>query len=157
MLKAIYKTGSSLLLKNNRDVDYVHFYETKKECIEQALHRKCNKEHDIHYDIVRPLEPFFYCYLWHFMELVEGEDLHLKDFNMFKKDNKAKYLETLRHYAKGFKPTDKKWYHILIVCFMYQNGKYELTEEQLTKVQNAHDNGISDSDREWCLRQITAK
>ena len=157
MLKAIYKTGSSLLLKNNRDVDYVHFYETKKEQNANIPKTPRDKEHNTHCDYVRPLKPFIYCYLWHFMELIEGEDLHLKDFNMFEEQNKKEYYQLLKVYVRGLKPNSKKWYHVLIICFLYQNGKYELTEEQLTKVQNAHDNGISEDDREWCLKQITAK
>lgn len=154
MLKAIYKTGSSLLLKNNRDVDFVHFYETKKECIKEAMHTRFSKEHNIHYDVVRPLEPFLYCYLWHFMEHVEGEDLHLEKFNMFEQNNKVKYIELLKNYAKGFKPSDKKWYHVLAVCYMYTNGKYELTKEQLAKVQEIHDNGSNEEMCESILKML---
>lgn len=149
MKKAIYKTGSSLLLKNSNDNDFVFFYETKEEARQALIEFKRDYDGCVHFDYVRPLKVFLGCYIYHFMELIEGEDLHLADFSIF--DHKEEYMTLLKKYAELLPQDSKNWYHILIACYMYKNGSYDLTEAQLSAVQRTHDKGITESKYKFCI------
>lgn len=152
MIKAIYKTGSNLYLDNGRDTDLVYYYETKEECIEAIKAFKGKAESDIHFDYVRPVKVGLWCYLYRFMELVEGEDLHLADFSIF--DHKEEYINCLKKFV-GWLPKDNKWwYHILTACYMFENNSYELTKAQLKDIQRTHDKGITDAKYNYCLKQL---
>lgn len=153
MLKAKYITGSSLLLENYNDIDQVWFYETKEECNEARRTRGlARKDLDVHYDYVRPLKVFLGCYSYHYMKLVEGEDLHLDNFSIF--DHKEEYIELLKRYAGWLPKENKRWYHILTACYMFANESYELTSAQLKAIQSTHDKGITDAKYNYCLKQL---
>lgn len=154
MLKAIYTTGSSLILNESNDKDTVRYYETKEECIEAVETYKHDHETDVHFDYVRPLKTFLGCYIYHFMELVEGEDLHLNDFDIFEENNKKDYVACLNRFAKWLPQDHKWWYHILTACYMYKNGSYDLTEAQLKAVQRTHDKGITESKYNFCIETL---
>ena len=143
MLKAVYTTGSSLLLNNYHDKDIVRFYETKEEKREALIKYKHDSEYDVHFDYIRPTKVCLWCYLYHFMKLIEGEDLHLNDFSIF--DHKEEYMELLKKYASWLPQESKWWYHILTAYYMFKNNSYELTEAQLKAIQSTHDKGITNA------------
>lgn len=152
MLKAKYITGSSLLLEKYNDIDQVWFYETKEESREALIKGERQSDINIHFDYVRPLKVFLGCYIYHFMKLVEGEDLHLADFSIF--DHKEEYIELLKRYAGWLPKESKRWYHILTACYMFENESYDLTSAQLTAIQRTHDKGITDAKYNYCLKQL---
>lgn len=143
-VKSIYITGSSLFLKKYRDVDYVYYYDSLKEARE-AFKKNHNHKIDIHFcAIPNATRIFLGCYIYPLMRLCEGEEiLSLKNFSIFNSSIKEKYISLLKKYYESIKLADKRWYHILTVKFMYENNSIELTSEQLDKIQNAHDNGIT--------------
>ena len=154
MLKAKYTTGSSLLINNPRDIDEVWFYEAKEECDKARTARGLGEENvNVHYSYVGR-EPMVYlgCYIYHFMKLVEGEDLHLDNFSIF--DHKEEYIELLKRYAGWLPKENKRWYHILTACYMFENNSYDLTSAQLTAIQRTHDKGITDAKYNYCLKQL---
>ena len=137
---SVYKGGSSLLLKYYIDIDLVYFYPTWYEARqEEALHQQ-SENIDVHFMKARKPAVVLWCYLYHFLELIEGEDLHLSEFSIF--ENKQKYVECLLNYIT-LPLNHKYWYHILTAVSMFQNNSYELTETQLANIQKAHDNGIT--------------
>jgi len=142
MRKAIYKTGSSLLLENYHDIDEVWFFETREEKLEAVKTLPHEKDRDVHCDYIRPLKVFLACYLYHYMQLIEGEDLHLDEFSIF--DHKDEYIALLKRYVSWLPRDRKKWYHILTAVYLLKKGEYKLTKTQLNNIQNTHDNGISD-------------
>lgn len=153
MLRAIYFCGSALLLEKVNDIDKLYCYDTKEEAIEASLKYKHNSKFDIHFCDTKP-HIFLGCYAYHYLMLNEGEDLHLNDFNIFKKKIKNEYVELLKKYANRLKASDKKWYHILTACYLYANGEYKLTDEQLNTIQEVHDNGASQSIINYCKEQL---
>lgn len=151
MLKAIYTTGSSLILENSNDKDTVRYYETKEECIEAVKKYRHDSDTDVHFDFVGNKKVFLGCYIYHFMELIEGEDLHLNDFDIFEENTKKDYVACLIRFTKWLPLEHKWWYHILTACYMYKNGNYNLTSGQLTAIQRTHDKGITESKYNFCI------
>ena len=153
MLRAVYKGGSSILLNQHNDEDYFYYYETKEERRKALIY---NKDHskDNHYRLWGS-EPkvFLGCWAYPFMELVEGEEIEgIKDFSIF--DHRLEIKTLLLRHISYFQDSWKQWYHILILCYMFKNGKMELTQAQLTKVQQVHDNGITEYLKTFCLNQL---
>ena len=145
MLRAIYKTGSSLILPNPRDIDFIYYYDTISERLE-ALQNYKHDNGDVHFRLVCEAT-FVYlgCYINHYMQLIDGEPIpELENFSIFDEKIKPKYVECLKkHY--NFLPNEiKKWYHIVIAYFLYKRGEYELNEEELNIAQSVHDNGITE-------------
>lgn len=141
MLRAIYKTGSSLILPKPKDIDTVYYYDNNLERLE-ALKRYKHKKEDIHFRIFNN-EPYVFlgCYIYHFMELIEGEEnLKFKDFSIFNNDE---YLKCLKKYYDFLPDKNKKWYHIIIAMYLYKNNEYKLTKQQIEVAQFVHDNGIT--------------
>jgi len=154
MLKARYLTGSSLLLTNTRDIDEVWFYESKEECDEARRTRQLNEEINVHYDYVGHARVFLGCYSYHYMKLIEGDNLHLDEFDIFEEETKKQYIELLKKYTTWLPRDNKKWYHILTAVYIYKYGKYDLTDAQLTAIQRTHDKGITDSKYNFCIETL---
>ena len=152
MLKAKYITGSSLLLENHNDIDQVWFYETKEESREALIKGERQSDINIHFDYVRPLKVFLGCYIYHFMKLIEGEDLHLDEFNIF--DHEEEYKELLRRYVSWLPHESKKWYHIITAYYLFKNKSYDLTEAQLKVIQSTHDKGITNAKYNLCIEWL---
>ena len=152
MLKAKYTAGSSLILKKPNDQDQVWFYETKEERLKALIKHIHQDDIDVHFDYVRPLKVFLGCYCYHFMELIEGEDLHLADFSIF--DHKDEYMELLKWYATRLSKDNKRWYHILTAYYMFKNNSYDLTEPQLKAIQSTHDKGITEAKYNLCIEWL---
>ena len=143
MLKAKYITGSSLILNKSNDQDFVYFYETKEEKREALIKHRRKENIDVHFDYVRPLKVFLGCYIYHFMELVEGEEIEdIKNFNFL--EHKDEYIALVRKYIEWLPRESKRWYHIYLGISMLDRGTMELTDEQRENAQSIHDNGIND-------------
>ena len=152
MLRAIYKTGSQCILPNSNDKDYVKVYDLYSESREALKH---NHDHsvDYHFDGIDKMPRVFLgCYIYPFMELVEGEEIEtLKNFSIF--EHKDEYVALLKR-ELGLREASKQWYHILIACYMFANKKMSLTKTQLKKVQEVHDNGITQELKEYCINTL---
>ena len=150
MLKAIYKTGSSCLLSGSNDVDYIYYYETQEERV-NALKKKKHNDNDIHVRLWdKRLDVFLGCYIYPFMEHVEGEVIEeFKTFNIC--DHKVEYKEIALKYISFLKDDSKKWYHILVACRMFERNKNSLTKAQLKEIQKVHDEGITKELKEYCI------
>jgi len=153
MLKAIYTTGSSLFLPNSNDKDVVYYYETKEERREALIKYKHDSDKDVHFDCLeRTPKVFLGCYIYHFMKLIEGEDLHLDEFNIF--DHEEEYKELLRRYVSWLPLESKKWYHIITAYYLFKNKSYDLTEAQLKVIQSTHDKGITNAKYNLCIEWL---
>ena len=140
---AEYKTGSSLVLEKPNDIDVVWFYATKEDKYE-ALKKftPSDFDYDVHFDYVRPFKAFIGCYIYLYMELISGEDLHLDKLSIF--DHKEEYVELLKRYANYLPRESKLWYHVYLGVSILDRGKSYLTKEQKQNAQLLHDNGIND-------------
>lgn len=154
MLKAIYTTGSSLILENANDKDVVRYYETKEECIEAVKKHKRDKNLDEHFDYVGHVRAFLGCYIYHYMELIEGEDLHLSEFSIFDENNKKDYVACLKRFINWLPLENKWWYHILTACYLYKNGDYRLTKTQINAIQKVHDEGATKKVKDFCISEL---
>lgn len=142
MLKAKYRTGSSLILDKPNDQDFVYFYETKEEKREALIKYRHEENIDVHFDYIRPLKVFLGCYIYPFMELVEGEEIEeIKNFNFL--EHKDEYIALVRKYIEWLPRESKRWYHIYLGISFLDKGSMELTEEQRENAQSIHDNGIN--------------
>lgn len=144
MFRAIYKTGSSLFLPNSNDLDFVCYYDSDREC-KEALITNHDRNVNKHFCTVSNATRIILgCYIYHYMELVEGEEIPaLQNFSIFDENTKERYLNILRRYSENLRTNDKRWYHIVTAMFLYQNNDYNLTNEQLEVIQSVHDNGIT--------------
>lgn len=140
MLIAIYKTGSSLILENYNDIDYIYYFDNNKDRIEALARNHKNGKNDNHFRLISS-EPkiILGCYIYPYMELVKGEEiLALKDFNL--RDHKKEYVELLKKYVPVMQNGDKRWYHILIAYYIFKEDSWQ---EHLDEIQTVHDEGIS--------------
>lgn len=152
MLRCIYKTGSQCFLPKSNDKDYLYYYDTNDER-KEALRKNRNHTDDIHFRTIgNDPRVFLGCYIYHWVELVEGEEIEaFKTFSIFNEEVKSKYVPLLKSYAQFLKDTDKAWYHILTACYLYVRGKYQLTKTELNKIQSVHDSGITKELKEYCI------
>lgn len=142
-IKAIYKTGSAILpwIADPRDEDYVFLVDEEQATIPRKAEL---------YDL-RPINTTWVCtsrpylskeiiaYECHFVKLLAGEN-SAELYDIFK--NEAEYKQTLVKTGLSANlertQTWKFWYHILTGIYMLENGKYELTEEQIANVRLCH-------------------
>lgn len=145
MIRAIYQTGSSLLLKHHNDMDYIFIYDNNKEREYALIH---NHDHtvDKHFRVRKNIDRIFLgCYIYPLMKLIEGTPLpELTNFSIFDNAIKSKYVPLLKENYETLKMNDKRWYHIVVAYYMYLNNSTTLTDKQLEVVQNVHDTGISE-------------
>ena len=142
MLVAIYKTGSQCILPNAKDNDLVMFYETKEEA-RKAFEKNKKRDCDYHFDSIENLPHIFIgCYLYPFMELVDGVEIPaIKNFSIF--EHETEYKELLKTCVNTYRKEYKSWYHIVIAYYMFTYGKMKLTKTQLKVAQQTHDKGVS--------------
>ena len=151
MIRAIYKCGSSLILPKPKDQDYVYYVDT---AFERKMMLIKNHDHSVdnHYKLFENAKKVFLgCYIYPFMEKVEGEDIDFASFNMFEEETKAKYIALLKKYASWLPKENKWWYHIYIAVKMYDKGKINLTKTELNTAQKIHDNGIDDANYQYII------
>lgn len=144
MLRAVYQVGSSVILSKYRDIDYLYIYDTIEEKREAFRKGKHEKGIDNHYVALEKL-PFIYvgCWGYHYAKLIDGEEIDvIKNFNLF--EHKDRLKEMCSKYFGVIRDTDKRWYHILILYYMFKDNKITLSEEQLNAIQSVHDNGITE-------------
>lgn len=142
-IKAVYKVGSQTLpyIDNYHDLDYTiivehfpshsqlcDFYKYKPSCecwfcTERADLWKSSRSYSCHYAQLIYGEP-------------KGEIYEMFDhINEYKADLIKDAYGVSYEESKNF----KFWYHILTGIYMLQNGKYELTDEQIANVRLCHD------------------
>ena len=150
MARAIYKTGSQCILPNSNDKDYCYYFDTNEERL-QALERNHDHEKDIHFVLwSNRLRIFLGCYIYPFMEYVEGEEIQeFATFNIC--EHKKEYKELALKYIDVMKDDSKKWYHILIACYMFERNKNSIVKAQKQTAQQVHDNGITKELKEYCI------
>ena len=153
MIISSYKGGSSVILPKHKDIDIFNYYETKEEALEEL--RQCNDHsvdyHFLHYE--KRLHIFIGCYAYPFMEHISGQEItEFKLFNIC--EHKEEYKKVADFFIKHAENIDKRWYHLVIACFMFQNGKNEITEEQKEIAQSVHDNGISDKLKKFIKKTL---
>lgn len=155
MLRAVYQVGSSVILSKYKDIDYLYIYDTIEEKREAFHKHKREKEIDNHYVALEKV-PFIYigCWGYHYAKLIEGEEIEaIKNFNIF--DHKDRLKEMCLKYFNVIRDTDKRWYHILILCYMFERNKTTLTKAQIKNVQQVHDSGITKELKEYCVNIIS--
>ena len=153
MLKSVYKGGSSVILPDSNDEDYFYYYENNEERRKALIN---NKDHSVdnHYELwENRLNVFLGCYAYPFMEYVSGEKIsEFETFNIC--EHKTEYVEIAKKYIGFMQDNSKKWYHILIACYMFENGKNEISEEQKQIAQQVHDQGITEELKSYCIKII---
>lgn len=143
MLRAVYKSGSACILPKSNDIDYLYYYDTNDERIE-ALIKNTIRDKDIHFKLLKNAKRVFLgCYIYPFMEHIEGEEIDFSDFSIFNEDIKAQYIPLLKHYTEILDRESKLWYHIFIAVKMYQKGGIKLTKTELKTAQKIHDEGVN--------------
>lgn len=140
---AIYKVGSSTLpwINSPNDTDYVFLVNenvSKKQLAELYQLQPenetwvCNKRANLFNGI-----PSYNCT---FAELVYGNNNYAL-YDIFDNVKDYKYRLFSGGYNVDFEKYKrfKFWYHILTGIYLLQNGKYELTDEQIANVRLCHD------------------
>ena len=153
MLKSIYKGGSSVILPKSNDNDIFYYYDNNEERKREFIK---NKDHTIdkHYVLwENRLKIFLGCYAYPFMEYISGEEIEeFKSFNIC--EHKTEYVEIAKKYIGFMQDSSKNWYHILIACYMFENEKNEISEEQKQIAQQVHDKGITKELKSYCIKII---
>lgn len=143
-LISIYKCGSSVVLDNPRDKDFLKIYKTLEESRKAHIE---NTDHSVnwHFDNADSLPKITLgCYAYPFLELVKGKEIPaIKNFNLI--EHKKEYYKLVKKYFDWLPLKHKWWYHIVIAYFMFKKGEMTLTEQEKEMAQQVHDNGI-DSD-----------
>lgn len=137
-----YKGGSGVVLPNPHDEDIFLYFNTNDER-KHALITNHDHSKDFHFKLKdKALNIFLGCYAYPYMELIEGEDLGLKDFDI--KEHSKEYANCLIEYINRWKDkdlTNKHWYHVYLGYCALKN-KTKLTKTQKEKAQTIHDSGI---------------
>lgn len=136
-IKAIYKTGSSVLpwIDKSNDIDYVifvsslddsrlyQFYEErpKGECWFVAIDSTINN-------------PRLYSYERPFEQLLCGEEMPTERYDIFENEKEYKAYVIQQALGRPYDNTHKCWYHTLTAIYLFDNGGYFLTEEQKANV-----------------------
>ena len=143
MLKAVYKCGSSTILENAHDVDYVYIYETREERMEAFKKYRRKEGIDPHWDSLDVLPRIFAgCPLYPYLKLVEGEEVEaIKNFNLL--DHKEEYISLVRKHLEFLPREHKGWYKLYIGISMLDRGTMELSKEQIENAQKIHDDGLN--------------
>ena len=153
MNRSVYIGGSSVLLHNPKDIDYFYYFDTNEERVD-ALRKSTEQDCDCHFVLFeKAISVFLGCWAYPYMQYVAGEVIEgFAKFSIF--EHKEKLKSILTWYANRLDIKHKKWYHILILCYMFENKKMKLTNEQIEKVQKVHDKGATKTIKNYCLMQI---
>lgn len=140
-----YKGGSSVVLPNPRDEDIFCYFNTNDER-KSALIYNHDHSKDFHFRLKSTAKGIFVgCYVYPYMELLEGEDLKFDEFDVC--DFKKEYARCLYNYIVAWQEKDLKnkyWYHIYLGYCALKNGKGKrFTDAQKEKAQSIHDKGIT--------------
>jgi hypothetical protein len=77
-----------------------------------------------------------YSYEYHFLKPIYGEIF--PTYDVLEHISEYKKMLVNDGFNKEFNQNIKLWYHILTGIYLIQNGKYELTEEQIKNVRLCH-------------------
>lgn len=139
---AIVKSGSSVLpwIENPHDSDYIIYVEDKSETWISEFY-KLKPKHECWFitDISNKKARLFQ-YLYHYSQLLYGELLEPRP-SIFECEKEYKLI-LIEQLGKPLR-SQKYWYHILTGIYMFENGGYFLTEEQVKNVRLCHDKQIT--------------
>ncbi len=172
---AIYRCGSSILVDNPRDIDIVLIYSNKQEMIEkQNIHNESLKlildknkinilssNLDMFFDIMAKF-PYESGKYWQFLY---GNKLDDEKYNVNILTNKAHRERSIRLALRQainyiYEDTCRdmlviKPYRLLFFCYILDNNSHDLTDDQLKKINAAHDeNKISLEQAKYCLNVL---
>lgn len=148
---AIYLGGSSCqkYIKNIHDIDFICFAnEPINMCHIRRLLNWYSRNHEIpnNYDFIQVRtkqseEHAYGSYINKLMVKVIGEDIEFK-FDIINKD-KEEYLKiigkTIENLQNGVISNQKRWYQVYQGLCIIKNKSYELTSEQIEKLNILHD------------------
>lgn len=139
-LQSVCLTGSRTLpwIQDPHDNDLVLYVDgidklLAEEILAQKEENDCIRFCDINtVNLVR-----IYSYQYHFLQPLLGTNIPHYDIFEHVEEQKR---EMLRYVDRGIlEKSPKRWYHILTTIYMLDNGKYELTDEQIKNVNLCHD------------------
>ncbi len=166
--------GSHVLpyISSKKDDDYCFFFsddESFKEARTILRGRRKPREWGKEYVDFHLLNPnhrlieLSYAYQSHFIVVLKGEKLDGENIDFLSMGNEWKANMARQFDAKkGKNGKDgiiqfKSWYHIYTgLCFL-ENGKYELTDEQISNVNHLHSREYDERRSElveWCISQL---
>lgn len=138
-LVSIALTGSKSLswIENHHDTDYVFYVNDMKNHKALVELFKLKPKNECWRVSCFDIKARIYAYQYHFLQVLYGNEVPQYDIFEHSNDYKRKMVEYGLN--KPLTPYDKFWYHILTGIYMLQNGKYELTDEQIANVRLCHD------------------
>jgi hypothetical protein len=154
-LISVAKVGSSILpwIDNPRDTDYLFVVDNNrlpKKSIELRKYQPSNECW-----LIVPLErsiTMVGAYQYHWLEPIFG-DIFPK-YDIFEHIEEYKKTLVFRDLGKIFDPVFKHWYHTLTGIYLIENGKYELTEEQVTNVRLCHNRQMTQEIYDYMQEQL---
>lgn len=154
---AVYKVGSSVIpwINNPHDVDYCVY--TQCERHHGRLMPLYEARQSGECVFCRPTSsistPHIYSYIEMFREKVFGEDVEM--YNILNDVDNYKKCLIEKGLGYEYTPITKKWYHILTGIYIIENGKYELTDEQIANVQLCHDRQMTQEIYDFIQSKLT--
>lgn len=136
-IKAIYKTGSSVLpwIDKSNDVDYVIFVSsTKDDCIFKFYKDRPKNECWLVVDDNSVRNPRLYSYERLFEQLLYGEEVLGERYDIFDSEQEYKACVVRQALGRPYDNTYKCWYHTLTAIYLFENGDYFLADEQKANV-----------------------
>lgn len=143
---SVAKTGSSALpwIKDPYDTDYV-FYVTNRRDTARLIKLFKLKPIDECW-IVGELSTNkcarLYAYEYHYLQPLFGTEF--PDYDIFEHINEYKQILINHGLGQPLVVKHKFWYHVLTGIYMLDNGRYELTEEQIKNVNLCHDRQMTE-------------
>lgn len=137
-IKAIYKTGSSILpwVDSPNDTDYVIFVTSVSDSrVFQLYDERPENECWIIANQDRKQNPHLYSYERSLEQLLYGEEMPNEKYDIF--ENEREYKTYIVGKALGV-PYDNRfkcWYHTLTAIYLFENEGYYITEEQKKNIE----------------------
>ena len=93
-----------------------------------------------------------YAYEYHFLQPVFGTKF--PDYDIF--EHETEYKKVLIEH--GLRPASKHkfWYHVLTGIYMLDNGTYDLTDEQIEKINICHDKQMTEEIYNYIQERLTS-
>lgn len=149
---SLYRTGSRVIpfITNVRDEDYFIYCENEDDieyCKKIKMEHREELQHKcIFFSIRNEMIMARWSYLYHYLQLLEGEDLHINEqFDILK--YKEEYIECLKsdkfllNKFVRYEENDlsfKLYYYVLMGLYIIENDSYDLSREQKENICVAH-------------------
>lgn len=154
---SIYKVGSSVLpwIENPHDTDYLIFVTDNHDMkMSELFERKPKNECWFVSCPNKTRHPRNWSYICNFKELLCGEPMASEEYDIFEHENEYKAHIVQCALGKPYNTQYKFWYHILTGIYLLNNGKYELTDEQINNVQLCHDKKMTQEIYDYIQNQL---